>query len=78
MMFAIPGLILGFLFAYSLNSVVGFILFDLAQLVVSYALHYTAIILGYPHFTNQKFNFRRIFAANFELLPDSTGPFENA
>ena len=46
MMFAIPGLILGFLFSYSLNSIVGFILFDLAQLVVSYGLYYSAVILG--------------------------------
>ena len=38
---------LGTLFAYLLNSIVAYIFFDMAQEVISYELHYTAIILAF-------------------------------
>ncbi|KRX08929.1 hypothetical protein PPERSA_09033 [Pseudocohnilembus persalinus] len=44
--FAIPGLSLGLLMAYMLNSIVGYLIFDSGQEISSYQLHYTAIIMA--------------------------------
>jgi ABC-type antimicrobial peptide transport system permease subunit len=45
--FAIPGMTLGTLFAYLLNSIIAYLFFDMSQEVLSYELHYTAIILAF-------------------------------
>lgn len=44
--FAIPGLTLGLIFAYLINGMVGYFIFDTSTMITTYALHYTAIILA--------------------------------
>lgn len=44
--FAIPGLSLGLLFAYLINSTVGYLIFTSASIVTTYALHHSAILLA--------------------------------
>lgn len=46
MVFAIPGLSLGVVMAYMINSMVGYFIFNFSQTTTSYELHYSAILLG--------------------------------
>ncbi|EGR28776.1 permease family protein, putative [Ichthyophthirius multifiliis] len=46
LIFAIPGLCLGLLMAYLLNSIIAFIIFDKAVMTTTYDLHWSAIALA--------------------------------
>ena len=47
LMYALPAMAFGFLFSYLVNNMVYFLLFDFASESSDYALHYTAIIIGF-------------------------------
>lgn len=46
LLFAIPGLALGMLMAYLINSVVAYLIFEGASMVTSYGLHVSALVMA--------------------------------
>ena len=47
LIYAFPAMAFGFLFSFLVSGMVSFILFDYASETTTYALHYTAIIIGF-------------------------------
>lgn len=47
LVFAIPGLVLGLVMAYVLNTFVAYIIFNKSMMVTTYDLHYSAVILSF-------------------------------